>query len=176
DFGGRDALLRLRERLAGRGLRLMLDFVPNHLAPDTAWRFARPEFFVQGSAELLAREPHNYTRLLTRNGPTIFAHGRDPYFPGWVDVLQLNYRHAGLRAALAETLGQIAELCDGIRCDMAMLVLPDVFARTWGELARPADGSAPVDSSFWSDTIPQVKRAHPRFVFMAEVYWDLEWP
>src|SRR5262249_36112199 len=69
----------------------------------------------------------------------------------------------------------IAELCDGIRCDMAMLVLPDVFARTWGELARPADGSAPVDSSFWSDTIPQVKRAHPRFVFMAEVYWDLEW-
>jgi hypothetical protein len=175
DFGGKEALLRLRERLKQRNIRLMLDFVPNHLALDHPWRFGRPEFFIQGNDELLAREPHNYTRLNTRNGPTVFAYGRDPYFPGWPDVLQLNYRHAGMRTALTDTLRQVAELCDGVRCDMAMLVLPDVFLRTWGNLSQPADGSAPVDTPFWVAAIPQVKHAHPDFIFMAEVYWDLEW-
>lgn len=175
-FGGKDSLLRLRDRLKQRDIRLMLDFVPNHLALDHPWRFARPEFFVQGNDELLAREPHNYTRLNTRNGPTVFAHGRDPYFPGWPDVLQLNYRHAGLRTALIDTLRQVAELCDGVRCDMAMLVLPEVFTRTWGGLSQPADGSPAADNPFWAEAIPAVKRGHPGFVFMAEVYWDLEWP
>jgi hypothetical protein len=58
---------------------------------------------------------------------------------------------------------------------MAMLVLPEVIARTWGELSRPADGSDPADTSFWAEAVPAVRRAHPGFVFMAEVYWDLEW-
>ena len=37
DFGGDDALARLRERLRARSLRLILDFVPNHVAPDHPW-------------------------------------------------------------------------------------------------------------------------------------------
>ena len=32
-------------------------------------------------------------------------------------------------------LQKIAAQCDGVRCDMAMLVLPDVFERTWGRRA-----------------------------------------
>ena len=32
-------------------------------------------------------------------------------------------------------LVRIAGQCDGVRCDMAMLVLPDVFERTWGRRA-----------------------------------------
>jgi glycosidase len=175
EFGGRDALLRIRDRLKQRGLRLLLDFVPNHVAPDHPWRFARPEYFVHGTADDLRREPHNYLRVLTKQGPTVLAHGRDPYFPGWPDTLQLNYRHAGLRAAQIETLSQIGELCDGVRCDMAMLVLPDVIARTWGDHSRPTDNSAPVDTSFWPEALAQVRARHPGFVFMAEVYWDLEW-
>lgn len=175
DLGGRDALLRLRDRVRGRGLRLMLDFVPNHTAPDHVWRFARPEFYIQGTAKALARDPQSFWQLNTKNGPTVFARGRDPYFPAWADVLQLNYRHAGLRAAMIDTLNQIAELCDGVRCDMAMLLHPEVFARTWGQASWPVDGSAPVDGPFWSEATAQVKRGHPGFVFMAEVYWDLEW-
>ena len=31
---------------------------------------------------------------------------------------------------------KIAGQCDGVRCDMAMLVLPDVFERTWGRRRR----------------------------------------
>src|SRR5262245_57501971 len=175
DYGGREALLRLRERLRQRGLKLLLDFVPNHTALDHPWRFGRPEFYIHGSDDKMAAEPQNYIRLNTRLGPLVLAHGRDPYFPGWPDTLQLNYRHAGLRSAMIETLRTLAQQCDGVRCDMAMLILPDVFARTWGQQSWPTDGSQPVDGPFWPTAIAAVREVHPCFVFMAEVYWDLEW-
>ena len=38
---------------------------------------------------------------------------------------------------MAETLARIANLCDGVRCDMAMLLLPDVIQRTWGDARAP---------------------------------------
>src|SRR4051794_34798329 len=37
DLGGDEALARLRARLRDRGLRLMLDFVPNHTGLDHPW-------------------------------------------------------------------------------------------------------------------------------------------
>jgi hypothetical protein len=175
DFGGPAALLGFRERLARRGVKLMLDLVPNHTALDHPWVREHPEFYVQGSADDLAREPQNYRRVDTPGGARILAHGRDPYFPGWPDTLQLNYRHCGLREAMLKVLDTISDQCDGVRCDMSMLLLPDVIARTWGERARPADGSPPVDESFWTGAIAHAALSHPGFVFMAEAYWDLEW-
>jgi hypothetical protein len=172
DFGGDEALARLRARLARRGLRLLLDFVPNHVGLDHPWTQAQPAYFVQGTEADLARQPQNYLRL---DSGAILAYGRDPYFDGWTDTLQLNYRHAGLRRARADELLAVAERCDGVRCDMAMLILPDVIQRTWGERSRPADGSAPVDEPFWPGAVAAVKERRPGFVFMAEVYWDLEW-
>ncbi|HSZ81422.1 MAG TPA: alpha-amylase family glycosyl hydrolase [Polyangia bacterium] len=177
DFGGDAALARLRARMRGHGLALMLDFVPNHVALDHAWVFDHPEYLVHGDVADLAREPQNYTRLLTRHGPAIFAHGRDPGFDGWTDTVQLDHRHPGLRVAQVAELGRIAARCDGVRCDMAMLLEPSVIARTWGDRARPVDGAPPRDdpfSPFWPDAIAAVKRAHPAFVFLAEVYWDLD--
>lgn len=175
DFGGNESLLRLRLRLRELGLRLMLDFVPNHTALDHPWVFAHPEFYVNATDGDLARWPGNYVRLPTQLGPRVLAHGRDPYFPGWTDTLQLNYRHAGLRDAMTELLITVAGLCDGVRCDMAMLVEPDVFRRTWGDKAAPADGTPPVDEPFWPGAIARVHRRWPDFAFMAEVYWEMEW-
>lgn len=175
DFGGSEALAELRRRLAGRGIGLVLDFVPNHTALDHPWVLEHPEFYVHGAEEDLAREPANYVRVETGAGPRILAHGRDPYFAGWPDTLQLDYRHAGLRAAMLETLQGIATQADGVRCDMAMLVLPDVFARTWAARPGPVDGSAPAETSFWSEAIPAVRAHHPDWVFVAEAYWDLQW-
>jgi hypothetical protein len=174
DFGGTGALLRLRGNMARHGIALMLDLVPNHTALDHPWVSAHPEYYIQGSQEDLAREPGNFCRLETRHGPRIFAHGRDPYFPGWPDTVQLNHRHGGLRAAMMSEMMAIASLCDGVRADMAMLLLPDVFLRTWGDRSLPGDGSAPVDTSFWPEAIRWVRGQYPRFVFMAEAYWDLE--
>src|SRR6266446_3117623 len=136
EFGGPRALERLRKRLADRRVKLMLDFVPNHTALDHPWVREHPEFYVHGSDADLEREPTNYIRVDTRAGPRVLAHGRDPYFPGWPDTLQVNYRHLGFREAMLGVLDRIAAECDGVRCDMAMLVLPDVIERTWGHRAR----------------------------------------
>jgi glycosidase len=175
DFGGEAALARLRQRLHQRDLRLLLDFVPNHTALDHPWTRTHPEFYVSGSEADLAREPQNWRRIRSGDRSLILAHGRDPYFSGWPDTLQLNYRHAGLRAAMRAELGRIAERCDGVRCDMAMLLLSEVFQRTWGEAARPSDGSTPVEEPFWPPVLAEVRARHPDFLLMAEVYWDLEW-
>jgi hypothetical protein len=163
DFGGNSALERLR--LNARGMRLLLDLVPNHTALDHPWVEQHPEYYVHGTEEQLAREPHNYTRLDTRDGPVVLAYGRDPYFAGWPDTLQSNYASPQLQEAMKLQLERIAMVCDGVRCDMAMLILPDVSERTWG--LRP--------DSFWPHAIERARAIHPGFLLMAEVYWDLEW-
>jgi hypothetical protein len=165
DFGGNPALERLRDRIHRRGMRLMLDFVPNHTAPDHRWVKQFPDYYVHGTEEQLARAPQNYGRVATTGGPVVMAYGRDPYFPGWPDTLQLNYANPKLREAMASQLEHIGGLCDGVRCDMAMLVLPDVFEKTWGLRSAP----------FWPEATARARARHPGFVFMAEVYWDLEW-
>ena len=93
------------------------------------------------------------------------AYGRDPYFAGWPDTLQLNYANPPTQAAMIGELLRIAGQCDGVRCDMAMLVLPEVFHRTWGQ-------PAPL---FWPEATRRVREQVAGFTFMAEVYWDLEW-
>ncbi len=175
DFGREADLFGLKERLRARGLKLIVDFVPNHTAPDHPWVEKHPEFYVQGSEADLDREPHNYRQVETGRGSLILAHGRDPYFPGWPDTFQLNYRHPGLREAMTQVLLKLAEVADGVRCDMAMLILPEVFQRTWADRSLPTDGSAPADEPFWPEATGKVKAKNPQFIFMAEVYWDLEW-
>jgi glycosidase len=175
DFGGDAALKRLRDRLAKRKLKLLLDFVPNHTAPDHPWVNKHPEYYVAGTEDDLARQPQNYLRMKTGRSTAILAHGRDPYFDGWPDTLQLNYRHGGFREAQIGQLGAVADRCDGVRCDMAMLVQPEIFQRTWGDRALPRDGSPPKDNPFWIEAIAAIRRRHPQFLFVAEVYWDMEW-
>jgi hypothetical protein len=164
-LGGRPALAKLRARLQNRGLKLMLDFVPNHAGLGHPWVESHPEYFVAGTESDLARAPQNYLRVERTEGARILAHGRDPYFPGWPDTLQLDYSHTPTQDAMVAELLTISDQCDGVRCDMAMLVLPDVFERTWGR--RPLD--------FWPRATREVRERHPDFCFMAEVYWDLEW-
>ena len=164
-LGGDAALARLRARLRTRGLRLLLDFVPNHTALDHPWVEEHPEYYVPGTALDLARAPQNYTWVKRRQGDLLLAYGRDPYFSGWPDTLQLNYGNPAAQEAMCGELLRIAGQCDGLRCDMAMLVLPDIFERTWGLPAQP----------FWPQATARVRAQAPQFCFMAEVYWDLEW-
>jgi glycosidase len=165
-FGGRAGLARAREALTARGMDLILDFVPNHVAPDHPWTTLRPEVFVVGTAEDLERDPASFVEIDGR----VLANGRDPYFPAWPDVVQLNAFAPTLRTEVIETLQQIGDQCDGVRCDMAMLVMNDVFARTWGDRVGP-----PPSAEYWPTVINAVREAHPGFVFIAEAYWDLEW-
>jgi len=163
-LGGDPALARLRRRLHEHDLRLILDFVPNHTALDHDWAYDHPEYYVPGSEADLATSPGNYIRLQTSRGQIIVAHGRDPNFPAWTDTLQLNYAQPTVHEAMQHELIGVAGRCDGVRCDMAMLILPDVFQRTWRLSMQP----------FWPQAIERVHRFYPNTVFMAEVYWNLE--
>jgi hypothetical protein len=133
-------------------------------APDHPWVRIHPDFYVQGDEAALSAAPHNYTRVETGAGPGILAYGRDPNFPGWPDTLQLDYCNPELQAARVDELLAIAAKCDS-RCDMAMLLLPEIIQRTWGMTPEP----------FWPKATAAVHAKYPGFIFMAEVYWDLEW-
>lgn len=165
-LGGREGLAIARQEIARRGMNLILDFVPNHVAPDHPWVAEHPEYFIRGNAADIKNDPSSFVDVRG----TIYACGRDPFFPAWPDVLQLNAFNAGLREAAIETISNIAEQSDGIRCDMAMLFLNAIFERTWAGRAgqRPA-------TEYWEDVISVIKRSHPGFLFIAEAYWDLEW-
>ena len=165
-LGGSEGLAVARQSLARHGLGLILDFVPNHVAPDHPWLRDHPEYFVRGDEADLEREPASFVRV----GDVVVANGRDPYFPAWPDVVQLDAFSPGLRHAVTTTLRALAAQCDGVRCDMAMLVTNDVFERTWGQRAGPRP-----DHDYWPTVIPAVKADRPDFLFIAEAYWDMEW-
>jgi glycosidase len=165
-LGGSEGLVTARQMLAQRGLRLILDFVPNHVATDHPWALEHPEYFVQGSYEDLKQAPDEFFEV----GGTMIAYGRDPYFPPWSDVAQLDSFNPSLRQAVIETVHSIAEQCDGMRCDMAMLLLNSVFERTWGRYV----GNSPSEE-YWHRVISAVRLEHPNILFIAEAYWDLEW-
>ena len=166
-LGGEAGLEQFRRRLHEHGLKLVLDFVPNHVGLDHPWVKERPEMFVQSPGE----SPGTFAQQ-TRAGVRWLAHGKDPYFAPWTDTVQLDYRRAATWTAMTQLLQSISKRCDGVRCDMAMLLLNDVFAKTW-ESFPIANHDAPA-SEFWASAIPAIKQGHPDFVFLAEAYWGLE--
>ncbi|WP_433271083.1 alpha-amylase [Actinosynnema sp. CS-041913] len=165
-FGGRSGLAKARTALARRGVLLVLDYVPNHVAPDHPWVAERPELFVRGDDRDLADSPEAWLAL----DGHIVARGRDPYFPPWPDVVQLDAFSPDLRDATARTLADIAEQCDAIRCDMAMLPTNEVFARTWAGRTGP-----PPRLDFWPVVLAEFRARHPDTLLIAEAYWDMEW-
>jgi hypothetical protein len=167
-LGGNAALDRFRRRLRLREMKLLVDFVPNHVALDHPWGREHPDFFIHGTNQDLERDPLRWTR--DANG-RVLAYGRDPNYPGWPDTLQLNYFNPDLREAMLRELEQVAAISDGVRCDMAMLLEPEVFERTWGSTPGYGGLSLPL---FWPKAIERIRRTHPEFLFMAEVYWNYE--
>jgi hypothetical protein len=168
NLGRETELPELKTRLNHQGLGLVLDFVPNHLALDHPWTLSHPDRFVQGSEEDIYAHPEWF--FLT-DRDVYLAHGRDPYFPPWTDTAQVNFFSPDLREALVSELLRIAEVADGVRCDMAMLGLNSIFERVWGSIIwsypRP-------EREFWPYAIEKVKQQRPDFLFLAEVYWGLE--
>jgi hypothetical protein len=164
-FGGDEALALFRERLAERGMKLILDFVPNHLGLDHPWVQSKPELFVSSATPVPEA---------IQSGNRWILHGKDPWFPGWTDTVQVDYRKRAARTAMRDLVASIAKRCDGVRCDMAMLELPDIFERTWAHVPLETRDDDVGTWDFWRDTIAHVKADNAGFVFLAEAYWDTE--
>jgi hypothetical protein len=165
-LGGDAGLNQFRKKLKARGINLILDFVPNHLGMDHSWLSLRPELFVQSPVQAPETFAHE-----TSTGTFWLAHGKDPYFAAWTDTVQLDYRREATQAAMIQLLLSLAQRCDGLRCDMAMLLLNDIFVKTWQRL--PVSGAS-TPAEFWQAAIPAIKSDYPDFLFLAEVYWGLE--
>ena len=156
-----------RAKLGHRKVALFLDFVGNHTALDHPWTHDHPEYYVQGNEEDLEHDPGSFYKVESAKGSAYLACGRDPYFPAWSDVAQLNHFSMEMRAAQLAELRKIAAHCDGVRCDMAMLQLSDVFERIWrariGATSRPS-------REFWAEA----RAAVPDLALLAEAYWGTE--
>lgn len=174
ELGGNEGLDRLRRRLGKIGVGLVLDFVPHHTAIDAPWVSEHPDWYVAGSDAQRGAEPTGYLAVPIPGTSRWIAHGRDPYFPPWSDTVALDYRDPAVHEAMTRVLLEIAGRCDGVRADMAMLVLADVFRSTWADRSEPPPGDG-ATGEFWAAAIAAVRRDHPDFRFIAEAYWDLEW-
>lgn len=159
---------KAREELHSRGMKLILDFVPNHTAPDHPWVFECPEYYIQGSKLDFRQNPAAFFPVQAGRQTMYIARGKDPYFPPWPDTAQLNYFNGDARSALVGEMRKIAAHCDGVRCDMAMLVLNDIFMKNW-DWAKKSNETP--GTEFWEE----VRSELPGFVLIAEAYWDTEW-
>ena len=166
-IGTWDSLDRVREKLHARNMALFLDFVGNHTALDNPWVREHPEFYVQGSKQDFENNASLFYQAKTVQGTRYIALAKDPYFPPWNDVAQLNHFQPNMRAAHLAQLANIAKHCDGVRCDMAMLQLNDIFEKGWahllGNIPQPA-------KEFWTEA----REAAPNLILLAEAYWGTE--
>jgi glycosidase len=192
DLGTEKDFDALIDRAHGLGLKVVVDFVPNHMGMDSDWLNAHPEYFIHkvvspteaeiSDSELEKRHPGyfvhrtpSYPQGHRRVPKTILvAYGKDPYFYPWIDTAQLDYAEPTLRRKMTDVLCELARKVDGVRCDMAMLVLreqikihrhPDM---TWEAFNRL------MPEEFWPEAIRSAKRVNPLFTFMAETYWSME--
>ncbi|NMB56501.1 alpha-amylase [Candidatus Beckwithbacteria bacterium] len=164
-------LWQTRIKLHNNNLGLILDLVPNHTACDHPWTQENPDFYIQVSKENHDQKPEN-SFLVEKNGYKVYlAHGKDPNFPSWCDTAQLNYFNHKLREAMIKTIIKIAKYCDGLRCDMAMLVLNDVHGNIWQK--ELTNWEKPKEE-FWQQAIGKTKAKFANFIFMAESYWNKE--
>ncbi len=172
-LGGLESLVKLKTKLNANGIKLILDFVPNHFNADTKLLQTNPGIFLSVDKESFKKDSHTYYQP-DKNEEKYYAHGRDPFFPAWQDTVQINFFSNEARKFLTGILINLVDLCDGVRCDMAMLALNNVFKNTWaGTLSKR--NIEPLPTEFWADIIKTVKNKRNDFLFIAEAYWNLEW-
>ncbi len=168
-IGNWRSLDKARAELNKRGMGLILDFVPNHTAPDHPWVSRHPDYYIEGSGQNFRQNPLLYSVVNQRGAELYLARGKDPYLPPWTDTVQLNYFNPAAHSAMLEELKKIAAHCDGVRCDMAMLVLNDIFEKNWGWAKRETYPRQLTE--FWEEAVGSL----PDLLFIAEAYWGTEW-
>jgi glycosidase len=112
-FGTAADFRALVKAMHARGMKLILDWVPNHTAWDNVWVAEHPDFYVRNDSGGLT-VPRDDKGKLT----------------DWTDVAQLDYKNPGLRREMIAAMRYWLEEfgVDGFRVDAAGFV-PDDFWR-----------------------------------------------
>lgn len=173
-LGGETGLSRLRRRLEHAGVGLILDVVAHHTGIDAPWLREHPDWYVAGSDAQRAADPAGYTAIAGGATDRWIARSRDPNFPPWTDAAPLDYRIPAVHATMKDVLRSLAGRCDGVRADMAMLSLSDIFRSTWDKRSLPPL-EAGIPGEFWLNAIAETRAVTPGFLFVGEAYWGLEW-
>jgi hypothetical protein len=171
-LGKPDELFKLKEKLNSLDLKLILDFYSNHVAVDHLWVREYPHCFVKATQEDLQKHPDWFFKPEGSNH--YLAYGRDPNFPPWRETAQLNHFSRDTRKLITDTLLKISDFCDGVRCNKVMLTLNDIFGQNWGAILNRTGFKTPSEE-FWPRAIEILREKNPYFIFLAEVYWGLEW-
>jgi glycosidase len=87
-----------------RGLRVILDWVPNHTAHDHEWIAAHPDWYAHRA-----------------DGTIMNARDNEGRETDWTDVAELNYDNRDMRRAMIDAMRWWVERMgvDGFRCDVA---------------------------------------------------------
>lgn len=172
-LGTKKDLLSFKKKLNDAGIKLILDFVCNHFSAKSSLIWTNKEIFLPADEFIFKNDPYTFYQS-PANDKEYLAHGRDPLFPPWKDTAQINFYSREARNYLTSVLIELTEICDGVRCDMAMLPLNNIFYNTWIGVIKKYGFEKP-EKEFWEEAISQVKIKRDDFIFIAETYWDLEW-
>ncbi len=119
EFGTKADFKSVVDKAHQLGMRVILDWVPNHTGWDNIWIKQHPEWYT-----------HN------EKGEIISPN------PDWTDVADLNYDNKEMRAAMIDALKYWVEKfdVDGYRCDVAGSVPTDF----WNDARKQLDAVKPV--------------------------------
>jgi glycosidase len=216
DLGGEAALQNLKQRAWARGIRLASDMVPNHMGIDSPWVIEHPEWFVsldhspfpsyRFTGEDISSDPrtaiyledHYYDRsdaavvfkwVDRRSGAERYIyHGNDGTRMPWNDTAQLNYLRPDVRAAVMQTILEVARKFPIIRFDAAMTLTRKHYQRLWfpkpgsggdipsragqGLIQEHFDQAMPAE--FWREVVDRVAVEIPDTLLLAEAFWLME--
>ena len=172
-LGTKEDLLLFKKKLNDAGIKLILDFICNHFSAKSSLIWTNKEIFLHADEYIFKNDPYTFYPS-PANNKEYLAHGRDPLFPPWKDTAQINFYSPEARNYLTSVLIDLTDLCDGVRCDMAMLPLNNIFYNTWIGVLKKYGFDKP-EKEFWEEAISAVKNKREDFIFLAETYWDLEW-
>ncbi|MCX7797757.1 MAG: alpha-amylase family glycosyl hydrolase [Melioribacter sp.] len=171
EIGNFEMLFNLKSVLNKKGIKLILDLIPNHFSAHSKLIEQSPEMFLSVDKNIYQKDSNTFYRPF-EDQEKYFAHGRDPFFPAWQDTVQVNFFSKSTREYFKKVLRNLIKYCDGVRCDMAMLALNNVFQNTWAGVIQKSNIDA--TNEFWEEIITATKKERSDFVFIAEVYWNLE--
>lgn len=166
ELGGGEALRRLSERAHKKGMRVMVDYIPNHTSLDSAMMKSAPEGFIHlvppqpapgeskdaykkrvmdmvprtsaGEPMYYLVETDAYPEQGKRVHKWVLVHHPSDFGILWVDMGQIDYTHPAARAwRVAEARRAFEEFgIDGVRRDMAYFVLNKRFFEHWSGTLR----------------------------------------